>query len=77
MMTNPDNHNLEDSAELDYRLKTTESNEVIISLPEVKMYSREEVVEILHKSLDCHVTAHEGIRKIFLKQMNKWIEENL
>lgn len=40
-------------------------------------YSREEVIQILHNSLDVHTIKHKGLRRIFVKQLNDWIEENL
>jgi hypothetical protein len=50
-------------------LKTTESNEVIISLPEVKMYSRKEVEILVLKAIeDCDGD---------YRQCRRWTERNL
>ena len=40
-------------------------------------WSREEVIELLHKSLDATKTSHPKLREVFKEQMDKFIEENL
>ena len=58
------------------QLKTDSDN--TITIKKVKdSYSREEVIEILHKSLDIHTTKHTALRQVFVKQLNNWIKENL
>lgn len=58
-----------------FGIKTNPDNTVIVH--ENKMYTREEVEEILLKSLDATVTKHKGFRKIFEEQLKNWIQENL
>jgi len=40
-------------------------------------WSREEVIELLHKSLDATKTKHPKFEMVFKQQMDKWIEKNL
>lgn len=40
-------------------------------------WSREEVIELLHKSLDANIVFNDKFNKIFHEQLDKWIEENL
>lgn len=59
-------------------LKTTESNEVIIFLPEVKMYSRDEVIEKMKISIRRGVDLEAGALD-FKEYGNdeEWIKQNL
>lgn len=57
-------------------LKIDSNNQITIK--KVKdSYSREEVIEVLHNSLDAHTTKHTTLRQVFVKQLNNWIKENL
>jgi len=57
--------------------KLNQDNTVNITSVEEKMYSREEVVGLLHSSLDATKTTRPRFRKIFSDQLNNWIKENL
>mgnify|MGYP003542017229 CR=1 FL=1 len=60
----------------EYELKVDSDN--TITIKKVKdSYSREELIKILHKSLDANTTKHPTLRQVFVKQLNDWIEENL
>lgn len=58
-------------------LKLSPDNTIFISLLKSKIYTREEVVKILHNSLDATTTNHRGMRRIFERQLNEWIEEHV
>jgi len=70
---------LECKGTMDWGIKTTESNEVIISLPKAKMYSREEVKSLMRDAMvqmsDWKNKGH--TTKSLNPLMDKWIEENL
>lgn len=57
--------------------KVTSKNEITIYKVEEKLYTRDEVVTLLRKSLDATKTKHELFRAIFEKQLDEWIEVNL
>lgn len=57
-------------------LKTNSHNKITIHSIK-NSWNREEVIELLYKSLDANVTSNEKLRKVFILQLNKWIEENL
>jgi hypothetical protein len=59
------------------RLALTSNNEIIIHSIEEKMYSRDEVVQLLMKSLDATVTKHDKFRALFETQLQEWINKNL
>ena len=59
------------------RLALTSNNEIIIHLIEEKMYSKDEVVQLLMKSLDATVTKHDKFRSLFETQLQEWINKNL
>lgn len=40
-------------------------------------WSREEVIELLHKSLNANVVFNDKFNKIFHEQLDEWIKENL
>lgn len=41
------------------------------------LFTRKEVIQKLHDSLDANVTGHKRFRKLFVKQLNNWIDKNL
>lgn len=51
-----------------FELKLTSNNEVIITIPEEKLYTREEVIKLCHKMNN---------RSYSYTQFDKWIEDNL
>ena len=57
-------------------LKLDSQNQITIRKKKNVWY-REEVIELLHKSLSCNVTSSEKLNKVFHTQLDKWIEENL
>ena len=59
------------------RLALTSNNEIIIHLIEEKMYSKDEVVQLLMKSLDATVTKHDKFRALFETQLQEWINKKL
>lgn len=77
---NPDNNNLEPPSEMDYRLKLTSNNEVVIHSIEDKVYSREEVESILYKYVEdefAWFTTFKYSSKEEVDSLNEWIENNL
>lgn len=42
-----------------------------------EFYSREEVIGLLHASLECSVTSYSKLQPIFHKQMTEWIEARM
>lgn len=60
----------------EYKLKLDSHNQITIRKKKNVWY-REEVIELLHKSLSCNVTSSEKLNKVFHTQLDKWIEENL
>jgi len=68
---NCDNFRCRDASTDIWMPKLTDNNEVIIHLEEEKMYSREEVAEIIRK----YFSNDEGI--VDEDDREKWIEENL
>jgi hypothetical protein len=58
-------------------LALTSNNEIIIHLIEEKMYSKDEVVQLLMKSLDATVTKHDKFRALFETQLQEWINKKL
>ena len=88
---NPDNHNLEQSAELDYRIKVSKDN--TITIKKVKdSWTRNEIVEIIKKLYNDTISDESGNIEIITNgywksgnkkipntttNINKWIEENI
>ena len=61
----------------EHLLKLTDNNKVIIHLPEEKVYSAEEVAELIRKFRRDSSTSHEKLKEFLMKQCEEWIEENL
>lgn len=61
----------------DLPILDTIKNINLIIEPIKDSWSREEVEELLYKSLDATVTSHPKIREVFNEQLSKWIKENL
>jgi len=57
-------------------LKTDSHNTITIHAIK-DSWNREEVIELLYKSLDTTKTSHPKLREVFKEQMDKFIEENL
>jgi nitrous oxide reductase len=71
------NRNIPTKSDLDDVIKLTPNNEVVVVPIVDKMYTRDEVIKILHNSLDAWVTDNTPFRDVFGRQLDKWIEENL
>jgi hypothetical protein len=48
-----------------------------LNSPPSKMYSRDEVIELLYKSLDASITKSKTFREVFEQQLSDWIKENI
>lgn len=60
----------------DYRIKV-DSNDTAHVKRAKNNYTRKEVVELLHESMEATVTSHPAFREIFRKQLNEWIKKRL
>ena len=70
---NHDNHNLEQSAELDYRLKINPKDNTITIKPIKDSWNREEVVSLIKDYRNQLVP----VNSLLIEETNKWIEQNL